>query len=201
MQESKREKFLRYLLIGLCLLVVLGGYLYSSSSSGKGDGIEPSIHAEVLSRGDGNHNPVIAVAKVVEKQPVLVIYELDRNNQYYFKVLHSVSLHNPVKSLGITKEHNGIWVQLEKKKWIFFSDSLETLREKDSEPASITSSRRSFHIQENTGFISIPEDDAKSDRLDLSERKEKPKEIHSLSEDDSLWLVVFEKDLVLARSQ
>jgi hypothetical protein len=201
LQESKREKFLRYLLIGLCLLVVLGGFLYSSSSSEKVDEKEPSIHAEVLSRENEHHNPVIAVAKVVERQPVLVIYELDRKKQYYFKVLHSVSLHSPVKTLGITKEHNGMWVQLEEKKWGLFSDSLEILRERKSHPSSISSSRHPFHIQENTGFISIPQDDTEPVRLDLSDRKEKPKEIHSLSEDHSLWLVVFEKDLVLARSQ
>ncbi|WGG44813.1 hypothetical protein [Rossellomorea sp. DA94] len=199
MQESKREKFLRYLLIGICLLVVLGGSLYSSSSD-KVEEIKPSTHAQVLSRGDESRNPVIAVAKVVEEQPVLVIYEIDQKNQYYFKVLHSVSLHNPVKTLRVTKEHNGVWVQMEEKKWILFSESLEVLQERESEPSSVTSSRQPFHIQEGTGLISIPRG-SRDVRLVLTDKSGEPEEIHSLSGDDSVWLVVFQKDMVLARSR
>ncbi|KPL59175.1 hypothetical protein [Rossellomorea vietnamensis] len=199
MQESKRDKLLRYLLIGICLLVVLRGFLYSSTSEKAGE-MKPAIHAEVLSRGDEHHNPVIAVAKMVEEQPVLVIYEIDQKNQYYFKVLHSVSLHNPVKMLGVTKEQNGIWVQLEEKKWILFSESLEVLQERDSAPDSVISSRQSFHIQEDTGFISIPQG-AVDVQLDLTDKSGEPKEIHSLSGDDSVWLVVFQKEMVLARSR
>ncbi|CAN7259309.1 hypothetical protein [Rossellomorea sp. LjRoot5] len=199
MQESKREKILRYLLIGICLLVVLGGFLYSSSSE-KVEEIEPSIHAEVLSRGDGSRNPVIAVAKVVEEQPVLVIYEIDQKNHDYFKVLHSVSLHNSVKTLGVTKEHNGIWVQLEEKKWVLFSESLEVLQERNRDPSSVISSRQPFHIEKETGFISIPQG-SRDVQLDLTDKSGEPKEIHSLSGDDSVWLVVFQKDMVLARSR
>lgn len=199
MQESKREKVLRYLLIGICLLVVLGGFLYSSSSD-KVEEIEPTIHAEVLSRGDGSRNPVIAVAKVVEEKPVLVIYEIDQKNQYYFKVLHSVSLHNAVKMLRTTKEHNGVWVQMEEGKWVLFSESLEVLQERKSDPSSVTSTRQPFHIQEDTGFISISRE-SRDVRLDLTDKNGEPKEIHSLSEDDSVWLVVFQKDMVLARSR
>ncbi|PFA69690.1 hypothetical protein CN378_02675 [Bacillus sp. AFS015802] len=202
MQESKREKFLRYILIGLCLLVVLGGFLYTSTSSEVVDETDPSVHAQVLAGGDERHNPVIAVAKIVEKQPVLVIYEIQRENQYYFKVLHSVSLHHPAKKLGITKEINGVWAQLEKKKWVLFSDSLEVLEERKSAPSSIITSGHPFQIQEKTRFISIPKGDEEDPvLLDLSDRNGKPEEIHSLSEDDSLWLVVFGKELVLARSQ
>ena len=202
MQESNREKFLRYLLIGLSLLVVAGGFLYSSTSSEQVDERSSTIHAEVLTEGNDNRNPVIAVAKVVEKQPVLVIYELDRNNQYYFKVLHSVSLHNEVKTMGIPKEHNGVWVQLEEKKWVLFSDTLEDLRESKSTPSSIISSRKPFRNQEDPGMIRIPRNDnADQIELDLADRNEKPKEVHSLFEDDSLWLVIFQKDLVLAKSE
>ncbi|MCA1057426.1 hypothetical protein LCL96_00665 [Rossellomorea aquimaris] len=200
MQESKREKRLRFLLIGLCLLVVLGGFLYSSNSSKKVDGKTSSIQAEVLSKGSETENPVIAVAKMVEEQPVLVIYELDRNNQFFFKVLHSVSLQNTVKTMSIAKEHNGIWVQLEEKNWVLFSESLEVLQEREDGPSSVTTSRHPFNIEED-GFIGIPRDEGESLRLNLSNRSGKPNDIHSLSVDDSIWMVVFQKDLVLARSQ
>ncbi|MEI2666609.1 hypothetical protein [Rossellomorea sp. LJF3] len=199
MQESKREKFLRFLLIGICLLVVLGGFLYSSSSD-KVEEIKPSIHAEVLSRGDESRNPVIAVAKMLEEQPVLVIYEIDQKNQYYFKVLHSVSLHKPVKTLRVTKEHNGIWVQMEEKKWILFSEGLEVLQERESDPSTVTSSGEAFQIQKDTGLISISRG-SRDVQLDLTDKSGEPKEIHSLSGDDSVWLVVFQKDMVLARSR
>ena len=201
MQESNREKFLRYLLIGLCLLVVLGGFLYSSDPSEKVDGKTPSIQAEVLSVGSEDKNSVIAVAKVVEEQPVLVIYELDRNNQYYFKVLHSVSLHNKVKTMSMAKEHNGIWVQFEAGKWVLFSESLEVMQERKNGPLSTATSRHPFHNGEGDGFIHISMEEGNPVRLNLPSSREKPKEIHSLSEDDSLWMIVFQKDLVLARSQ
>lgn len=178
------------------MLVVLGGFIYSSDSSQKVEGKTPSIQAEVLSMGSETKNPVIAVAKMVEEQPVLVIYELDRTKQYYFKVLHSVPLHNKVKTMSLAKEHNGIWVQLEEGDWALFSNSLEVVKERKDTPSAVTTSRNPF-TQDKNGFISIPG----NMRLDLSDRSGEPNEIHSLSEDGSLWMVVFQKDLVLARSQ
>ncbi|WP_044339443.1 hypothetical protein [Rossellomorea aquimaris] len=200
MKESIREKNLRLVLIGLCLLIVLGGFVYSSASSEQADVPEQSIHAEVLSAGNGERNPVIAVAKMVQDQPVLIIYELDRSNQYYFKVLHSVSLKKTVKKVGITKEENGIWVQLDNKQWVLFSDSLEVLQEEKEAPSRLISSQQPFEYDEQDQMIGISLRGNKDlIELDLSDRKAEPVEVHPLSVDESLWLVVFQEDLVLAQ--
>lgn len=202
MKESKREKTLRFVLIGLCVLVVFGGFVYSSNSSLQVDESGQSIHAEVLTAGNREQNPVIAVAKMAQDQPVLIIYELDRSNQYYFKVLHSVSLQKRVKKIGLTKGKEGIWVQLDKKQWVLFSRSLEVLQEKKDVPSSVISSKQPFKYDEHHQLIDISfREDKDPIQLDLSDQKAEPAEVHSISVDQSIWLVVLQEDLVLARGQ
>ncbi|MGM0853538.1 MAG: hypothetical protein ACQEWI_13140 [Bacillota bacterium] len=202
MKESKREKTLRFVLIGLCVLVVFGGLVYSSTSSEQVDESGQSIHAEVLTAGNKEQNPVIAVAKMAQDQPVFIIYELDRSNQYYFKVLHSVSLQKRVKMIGLTKDKEGIWVQLDKKQWVLFSKSLEVLQEKKVAPSSVISSKQPFKYNEHKQLIDISFRENKDPiQLDLSDQKDEPVEVHSLSVNKSLWLVVLQEDLVLAQGQ
>jgi hypothetical protein len=202
LKESKREKTLRFVLIGLCVLVVFGGFVYSSNSSLQVDESGQSIHAEVLTAGNREQNPVIAVAKMAQDQPVLIIYELDRSNQYYFKVLHSVSLQKRVKKIGLTKDKDGIWVQLDKKQWVLFSRSLEVLQEKKDVPSSVMSSKQPFKYDEHHELIDISfREDKDPIQLDLSDQKAEPAEVHSLSVDQPIWLVVLQEDLVLAQGQ
>ena len=202
MKESKREKTLRFVLIGLCVLVVFGGFVYSSDSPERVDESGQSIHAEVLTAGNREQNPVIAVAKMAQDQPVLIIYELDRSNQYYFKVLHSVSLQKRVKKIGLTKDKDGIWVQLDKKQWVLFSNSLEVLQEKKDAPSSVISSKQPFKHEENKHVIDVSFKENKDPiSLDWTGQKADPVEVHSLSADKSLWLVVLQEDLVLAQGQ
>jgi hypothetical protein len=200
LKESKREKSLRFGLIGLCVLVVFGGFVYSTDSSERVDESGQSIHAEVLTAGSREQNPVIAVAKMAQDQPVLIIYELDRSNQYYFKVLHSVSLQKRVKKIGLTKGKEGIWVQLDKKHWVLFSKSLEVLQEKKEPPSSVFSSKKPFKYDEHHQLIDISLIEKEDPiQLDLSDHKAEPVEVHSLSVDQPLWLVVLQEDLVLAQ--
>ncbi|WRP05741.1 hypothetical protein U9J35_17765 [Rossellomorea aquimaris] len=202
MKESKREKTLRFLLIGLCVLVVFGGFVYSSNSSLQVDDSGQSIRAEVLSAGNREQNPVIAVAKMAQDQPVLIIYELDRSNQYYFKVLHSVSLQKSVKKIGLTKDKDRIWVQLDKKQWVLFSKSLEVLQEKKDAPSTVISSKQPFKYDEHNQLIDLSFRENKDPiQLDWSDQKAEPVEVHSLMVDKSLWLVVLQEDLVLAQGQ
>lgn len=202
MKESKREKTLRFALIGLCVLVVLGGFVYSTDFSERVDESGQSIHAEVLSAGNREQNPIIVVAKMAQDQPVLIIYELDRSNQYYFKVLHSVSLQKRVKKIGLSKGKEGIWVQLDKKQWVLFSKSLEVLQEKKEAPSSVISSKQPFTYDEHHQLIDISlREDKDPVQLDVSDQKAEPAEVHSLSVDQPLWLVVLQEDLVLAQGQ
>jgi hypothetical protein len=202
LKESKREKTLRFVLIGLCVLVVFGGFVYSSDPSERVDESGQSIHAEVLTAGSREQNPVIAVAKMAQDQPVLIIYELDRSNQYYFKVLHSVSLQKRVKKIGLTNDKDKIWVQLDKKQWVLFSKSLEVLQEKKDAPSSVISSKQLFEYNEDNQLIDVSFREGKDPiSLDLSDQEADPVEVHSLSVDKSLWLVVLQEDLVLAQGQ
>lgn len=202
LKESKREKTLRFVLIGLCVLVVSLGFVYSSNYSERVDVSGQSIHAEVLTAGHREQNPVIIVTKMEQDEPVLIIYELDRSNQYYFKVLHSVSLQKRVKKIGLTKDKDGIWVQLDKKQWVLFSKSLEVLQEKKDAPSLMISSKQPFKYDEHHQLIDISfREDKDPIQLDLSNQKAEPVEVHSLSVDQSLWLVVFQEDLVLAQGQ
>ncbi len=203
MKESKREKTVRLILIVLCLLVVLVGIVYSSPSKErieKND--DQMLRVEVLSEQTENHNPVIAVVKKVQDQPVLIIYEIDRENNYYFKVLDSVSLNKTAKKLMVSKDENGIWVKVDTKQWILFSKSLEVLQKVEKEPENIYSDNQPFKFNHKDHIVSINQRDSNKEiQLDLSKQDvNQPKAIYSLAHDDSLWLVLFQEDMLIAKS-
>ncbi|WP_064092655.1 hypothetical protein [Rossellomorea aquimaris] len=199
MKETTREKSIRLLLIGMCVLVVWIGFS-STSKQVKTSENAPKIQAQVLTPLESGANPLVAIGKTVQEQSVLIIYEIDKGHDYFFKVRHSVTLKKNVKNLML--HERGILVQLDHNQWILFSESLEVLEELKKAPKSTYSNAQSFHYNKSKQSVGIDTKESGLIHLDLPEgKKEEPISIYPLAVDHSLWLVLFEESVVIAKSE
>ncbi|MCA1056886.1 hypothetical protein LCM10_18125 [Rossellomorea aquimaris] len=194
MKESKRERYIRFLLILSCLFVVVIGYVLSSPEETED---APLMSAQVLKQQDKNQNAVVAVSKNSGNRPILVIYEVEKEREYHFSALHSVALKEQIQEMKINADGDGLWVRIGQERWVLFSNELEVQKNK-GEPSFTHSTRQSFQYEETSKSVII--DDGHRMTLDLS-GKVKPLEIHRLSANGSLWLIVYKDDVVLAKSR
>jgi hypothetical protein len=198
LEESKRDKYIRFILISLCLLVVIIGFVYSGSPREIERKRDAHVSAQVLKKQAGGEDAVIVVSRMDDDQTVLVIYKIEKDNGYHFKVLHSLEMKEYIEEIKVQSDGAGLWAKVKKDQWFLFSNRLEVL-DQTEHPGSAHSTRQTFHYDENTQRASLKE---KPDKIEIKLPKEtEPLEIHPLSDDDSLWLVVIEDDLILAKSR
>jgi hypothetical protein len=198
LEESKRDKYIRFLLISLCLLVVIIGFVYSGSSREAEQKRDSHVTAQVLKKQDAGGNAVIVVSRMAGNQTVLVIYEIEKDDGYRFNVLHSVEMKEYVEEIRVRSDGAGLWAKVKKDQWFLFSDRLEMLNQTE-QPGPAQSTLQTFHYDEDTYRVSLAK---KPNKIEIQLPKDlKPMEIHPLSADDSLWLVVNEDELVLAKSR
>ncbi|WP_175990669.1 hypothetical protein [Bacillus sp. Marseille-Q1617] len=197
MIETKREKYIRFILIASCMLVVAIGVIYSAPSRGVDDDEKPLASAQILKKQDGDQNAVAAVTKMVGDQQVLVLYDIEKENKFHFNVLHTAAMKEHIEEMKIHGDGDGLWVKTKKEDWILFSDGLDVLTQAE-QPEHGHSTRQSFRYEKNDhrAIVAIDQQEV---ALQLS-KETKPLEIHPLSADDSLWLIVYEDELVLAKS-
>ncbi|MEL3972567.1 hypothetical protein AAEO50_09765 [Rossellomorea oryzaecorticis] len=159
---------------------------------------EPLVSVQVLQKQDGGQNAIAAVSKMAGDKPVLVLYEVEKENKYYFNVLQSVELKEHVEEIKIDGHGEGLWAKGEKDRWYLFSNGLEVLNQTEN-PADVHSTTQTFQYDKRNHKASLVIDQ-KEIEIELS-KETKPLEIHQLSADDTLWLIVYEDDLVLAQSR
>jgi hypothetical protein len=198
LKETKREKYIRFLLIASCLLAVVIGFVYSGSSREMERNQEPLVSAQVLKKQDGGQNAIAAVSKMAGDKPVLVLYEVEKENKYHFNVLQSVELKEQVEEIKIEGDGEGLWAKIGKDRWYLFSNGLEVLNQTEH-PVDVHSTTQTFQYEKRKHKASLVIDQKKIE-IKLS-KEAKPLEIHPLSADDTLWLIVYEDDLVLAQSR
>jgi hypothetical protein len=196
LKETKREKYIRFLLIASCLLAVVIGFVYSGSSREMER--EPFVSVQVLKKQDVGQNAIAAVSKMSGDKPVLVLYEVDKENKYHFNVLQSVELKEHVEEIKIDGDGEGIWAKVEKSRWYLFSNGLEVLNQSEN-PVDVHSTTQPFQYEKRNHKASLVIDQKKIE-IELSKETE-PLEIHPLSANDTLWLIVYEDALVLAQSR
>ncbi|MGR3765373.1 hypothetical protein [Rossellomorea sp. NS-SX7] len=198
MNETKREKYIRFLLIASCLSVVVIGYVYAASPGEVEQHKEPLVSAQVLMKQNGEQNAVAAVTRMAGEQPVLVLYEIEKEDKHHFNVLHSTALKEQIEEMKILGDGEGLWAKINKNEWILFSNDLEVLNQTE-QPENGHSTRHSFRYEKSNHKANVAID---QQEIVIQLTKEtKPLEIHPLSADDSLWLVVYEDELVLAKSR
>jgi hypothetical protein len=198
LKETKREKYIRFLLIASCLVAVVIGFIYSGSPREMERNREPLVSVQVLKKQDVGQNAIAAVSKMSGDKPVLVLYEVDKENKHHFNVLQSVELKEHVEEIKIDGDGEGLWAKVEKGRWYLFSKGLEVLNQSEN-PVDVHSTTQPFQYEKRNHKASLVIDQKKIE-IELS-KETKPLEIHPLSADDTLWLIVYEDDLVLAQSR
>jgi hypothetical protein len=198
LKETKREKYIRFLLIASCLVAVVIGFIYSGSPREMERNREPLVSVQVLKKQDVGQNAIAAVSKMSGDKPVLVLYEVDKENKHHFNVLQSVELKEHVEEIKIDGDGEGLWAKVEKGRWYLFSNGLEVLNQSEN-PVDVHSTTQPFQYEKRNHKASLVIDQKKIE-IELS-KETKPLEIHPLSADDTLWLIVYEDDLVLAQSR
>jgi hypothetical protein len=198
LKETKHEKYIRFLLISLCLLIVIVGFHYAGPSQEADRKRDPHVSVQVLREEDTGRDAVIAVSRMSGDQPLLIIYEIDKDDYYHFNVLHHVELKESIEEMKVVSDGAGIWAKVKKDQWFLFSNRLEMLNQTEH-PERAHTTRQVFHYEDSTSRASF---EKKSRKIELQlTKKTKPLEIHPLSADDTLWLVVYEDELVLAKSR
>jgi hypothetical protein len=197
LRESGRERKIRLaLIVGAFFLIVIGFIWPSSSEKKESDHAKvPMIQVQVLEKADADTNPIVVVSKTVDKKQLLILYEIEKNNDYFFNVQKSISLNDKVQKLFLNENKTGIWVQtVNNNEWILFSDSLEALQRNKEMPIEMSSSSVDFTYKSSSQLITVTSEEGVEIPLT---KGDKPMGVHLIS--PSLWLIIFEDELQIAK--
>jgi hypothetical protein len=196
--ESGNEKMIRFGFIGVAIVFVVIGFYFTTGKSNVKQEVGPlqsDIHVQVLTRAGQNQNPIIIVAKPYNGQQLLIKYEVQIENQFYLKVLESISLNSIVKELLV--HDSEIWVRTERER-LLFSRNLDVLKQVKNFPSSIKEMDNDFQIIEtNPVIVELTDQHHHTFTIELSGRKQ-PQAIESLSVEHSIWLIVYKDNFQIA---
>jgi hypothetical protein len=197
LKESRRERKIRLaLIVGACFLIAIG-FIWPFSSEKKESDIAkvPMIQVQVLEKANASTNPLVVVSKIVDKKQLLILYEIEKTNDYFFNVQKSISLNDKVQKIFLNENETGVWVQtVNNNEWILFSDSLEESRRSKEIPIKMSSSSVDFTYKSSSQSIKVISE--KGVEIPLT-KGDKPADVHLIS--PSLWLIVFEDELQIAK--
>ncbi|WP_417899310.1 hypothetical protein ABN702_02800 [Bacillus haimaensis] len=199
-KESKKEKIIRFLIIGVIGITTL--YLFSvqyGSDEEKEKAKPPKpfqpMAVVVQEKDQQNQTPVIAIVKEHEEKPILVTYKINEKDNYKFDTINAIELKTHPTQLEKDPKSKGIWLQTDEE-WMLYNEELKMEK----------GVKKEENEEEKDYQVSIEETDTKQYVVKLSNEggfiiqksfDEKPISVHKLSEKHDLWLVLFEKDTVL----
>lgn len=191
MKESKKEKTIRYLLILVICILLFAAFSYRNKNllthTSKMETDFPL--AVVLKKGTSYENPLVALYEKEDDERFLAIYEIQKNNHYFFHTLKAVKLHDPLEDISTDRSSLGIWIKISGK-WHYLNESLHekdrSLKNKSSD-GKIKYSIKTFNDKKQ---LFLP-----NGKIALLDGKEKVKEIYPLTETNDLWLVITENDV------
>jgi hypothetical protein len=202
-KETGKEKILRFSIIAGIAAATL--YLFVNQysppleeSAGPADAISSSqeLMAAVLQERDEQHDsPILVMVKEHEKQPVLVTYKVDIENNYRFETLYAADLKGSPTEIKTDMDSDGVWLKMDNS-WSYYDEELN-MGDRDE---------KNIMKQQDDFEISIEETDAEQFRLSIDTGEEpllektfenRPYSVVRLSENSDLWLVLFEKDTIL----
>lgn len=190
MDETKRERRLRFTLIFVIIALIIFVFFLRSSkieTDNEHQWISPIV-AVVQKSDEANENPSVAVYEYVDGSHVLALYEIQRNNDFFFKTVAAVELKKPLEELAPDSEGKGVWVKISRK-WHYFSYSLE--EKKRSEKRRDTVKNTDFHTVKNENEMILTIENAD---YNLGPQ-EKVISVFSLSANENLWIAVTDSDV------
>lgn len=189
MKETLKEKRIRFMLIGFFVLITVSAFFIRQEK------VQHEWHAPraaVLHESiDEQDHAIVALYEYKEKQHVLGIYEMDRTNQYKFNAITVLSLDKSPDELRPDKKGMGVWV-LAGDKWSYYTKQLE-LKKKALKAENVVDDKEPFVFDQNNSAIIL-----KSGQSIALSEKEHPIEVHALSADSSLLLIVTDEGIKIA---
>lgn len=190
LDETKRERRLRFsLIIIIIALVIFVFFLRSNKIETNNEQQQTSpIVAVVQNSDEQNENPSVAVYEYKDGQHVLALYEIQRNNDFFFKTIAAAELKEPPEELIPDSEGKGVWIKISRK-WHYFNHALE--EEHRAEKTRETVEETDFHTVKNENEMILTIENAD---YNLGPR-EKVISVFSLSANENLWLAVTDSEL------
>ncbi|WP_077214260.1 hypothetical protein [Bacillus dakarensis] len=181
MVESKKAKIMRLMLVIFFVSFTAFGFFL------KYDEKVPRTQAGaiVIEKSQGeNDNPEVIMYEYKHNRYVLARYEIERTNKFHFRTIAAIELSEPVQKLQYDQAGNGFWVEISDG-WHYFNYAL--LEEREAAQGKISSAKVQF-VEETTneGNWLLIEGRHK---VEIG-KDEYVVEIHSLSLDNSLWMMI-----------
>lgn len=180
MVESRRDKFIRLLFILFFISIVIFGFFLRYKEFLIDEEKPLNEVALVLHPSTGTDNPQIIMYRQHDGQHFLVKYEIDINNNYFFRTLQAVELNHSVDELFKDKEE-GFWLS-SNGKFYYFDLNLtqhERLEQYIGETTAVP-------YMDEEGTITV------SSHQFVANEIGKIRQIHSLSKNGDIWLVLSE---------
>lgn len=190
LDETKKERRLRFSLILLIIaLMLLVFFLRFNKIDGREQPEPLSPLFAVVEQSEGERdNPIVAIYEYTDGKHVLALYEIQRNNSFFFKTTAAVELKKPPEELASDSGEEGIWLKVSGK-WRYLDNSLE--EQKGSERTRNSVKKAKFHItkKEMETIITI------KDKNYSLEHQANVISVFSLSAHKDLWLAVTDSDI------
>lgn len=201
MNETIKEKRIRYLLITFFVLLTATAIFFRTNKVTTKQGDDNGILAVVLKESaHAEENPVIAMYNKTSDGHILTMYEIERDNQYHFHAKSAATLKTAPSKLALDESGIGLWVKINEK-WNYFNDDLQVVDNPSNNYIKSKGQSIPFSIEKDDSNLNIVVDSGihKNKTINLTDTKE-PQEIYSLTSDGTLWLIVFEDEINIAIS-
>ncbi|WP_142386516.1 hypothetical protein [Bacillus sp. Marseille-P3661] len=191
MKESVMQRRLRLVMLTAVVLCVILAFYYQTLKFGNNQTSNSfDQKVSVIRRMTDSQNPLVAVAKMHEQKPILLLYNIDVLDNYKFETVNVVELKTQPEAM-VAEEPLGVWIKLEGN-WYFFDMNLQSRQKDDDETILINKSVQFKMVEDRVVVYST------NGTLLWSERfQDTPVSIHSLSRDNKLWLIVFKDDIII----
>lgn len=176
MDETRKARQFRLILIFLCISVTVFAFLYRQSNeiTVQNDTVTP-LYLVLEQSESKKDNPKVAIYNKKNQEPVLALYEVELDNKHKFTALEAATLKGIPEKLSNDESNVGLWVYINGK-WIYLDESLE-----------VSNKDQSFKKENPLFEIELT---AEMEKVLKEKGIQDPISIHSLTADQTLWLVV-----------
>ncbi|QED48953.1 hypothetical protein [Cytobacillus dafuensis] len=186
MNETSKERFIRFVLIGFFMLVTIFAFIYRYDTQLTQKEEQQQPLAIVLKPSvQATDDPIVALYENKNNEHILAIYQIDRSDRFKFRTLHAKKLKSAPTQLSPDRKEIGIWALIDGK-WVYFNSSLKEEKRHVQNRSLYSPYETQYEFDKSKSLIKI--NDNQSISLDAGTSPSVG--VHSLSEDGLLWLVL-----------